>query len=129
MARGRVRSPRIKESESPYSQAIRVSNLLFIAGQVALDESGSLVGRGDVAAQTHQVMKNIAALCEAAGARIDDVVKYTVYLTDVRDFATVREVRTQYMHGPDYPASTLIGDIALAAPEFLVEIEAIVSLE
>ena len=80
----------------PYSQAIAASwrhSLLFCSGQIALDpQSGELVGEGDVAAQTRQVMDNLGAVLEAGGASFDSVVKTTIFLADMGDFAVVNEI-------------------------------------
>ncbi len=128
MPRERILSPRVKEGPA-YSQAMKAGDLLFLSGQVSQDADGNLVGVGDVTAQTRQVLGNMRALIEAAGATLDDVVKLTVYVVDINDGAKVREVRSEFFGGPDYPASTLVGDIKLARPEFLVEIEAVVALK
>ena len=127
MPRQRVLSPQVKEGPT-YSQAMRAGTLLFVSGQVSLDANGDLVGVGDAGVQTRQVMTNLQAMCAAAGATLNDVVKLTVYITNIDDYAMVREVRGEFFTGPEYPASTLIANIALARPEFLVEIEAVVTL-
>lgn len=76
----------------PYSQAVQVGGLLFCSGQIPLDPViGEIVG-GDVTAQTNQVMKNLAAVLAAAGAGFDDVVKTTIFLVDMQDFAAVNQV-------------------------------------
>jgi 2-iminobutanoate/2-iminopropanoate deaminase len=76
----------------PYSQAIQVGNLLFCSGQIPLDPTSGEVVAGEVREQTEQVMKNIAAVLTAAGAAFDDVVKTTIFLVDMNDFAVVNEV-------------------------------------
>jgi len=77
----------------PYSQAIRTGNLLFCSGQIPLDPvSGEIVGGNDIEAQTKQVMQNIAAVLEAAGANFDQVVKTTIYLVDMADFPKVNAI-------------------------------------
>ena len=74
----------------PYNQAVRAGNLLFCSGQIALDpDSGILVGEGDVALETRQVLTNLVAVLAAAGARPDQVVRTTVFLADLADFVTV----------------------------------------
>ena len=125
--RERIQHPAVSEGPM-YSQAIRSGDTLYLSGQVSLDADGNLVGEGDAAAQVRQVYDRIKLLCEAAGGSIDGTLKLTVYLKDISDFATVRAIRGEYFSGPDYPASTLIANIELARPEFLVEIEAIVAL-
>ncbi len=99
-------------------------SVLFIAGQVALDRSGKVVGKGDVSAQTEQVLRNLQLALAAEGASLNDVAKINVYVTDVRFREEIQKVRAKYFpRNP--PASTLIGVTALAQPDFLLEIEAI----
>lgn len=128
MPRERILSPNVKEGPA-YSQAMKAGDLLFLSGQVSTDPDGNIVGVGDVEAQTRQVLANMKALIEAAGATLDDIVKLTVYVVDINDGAKVRAVRQEFFGGPEFPASTLVGDIKLALPEFLVEIEAVVTLK
>lgn len=108
----------------PYSHGVKAGGLLFVAGQVALDGAGQVVGKGDVTAQARQVMENIKAILEAGGASLDDVVKVTLFVTDMADLPKVLEVRKQYFRAP-YPAATAVQVSALANPDFLVEIEAV----
>jgi reactive intermediate/imine deaminase len=102
--------------------------LVFIAGQVAADATGSIVGKGDFRAQTKQVYENLRTAVAAAGATMADVVKINVYVTDVSQIATMREIRQQYFSN-NPPASTLVQVVALARPEYMIEIEAIVAVE
>ena len=91
----------------PYSQAIKIGNSLFISGQIPVDpKSGELV-EGDIRAQTHQVLKNIKAIVEAAGGTLNNVIKVTVYLDDMDDFAEMNEVYSQYF-SESKPARTTI---------------------
>src|SRR5689334_15849847 len=84
----------------PYSQAIRAGEFLFLSGQIPLDPiSGEIVG-GDVAAQTHQVMRNLASVLTAAGASLSDVVRTTIFLADLADFAAVNAVYGGYFAPP-----------------------------
>jgi 2-iminobutanoate/2-iminopropanoate deaminase len=76
----------------PYSQAIRAGSLIFLSGQVPLDPATGAIVEGDTAAQTRQVMKNLAAVLDAAGCTFADVVRSTIYLVDMNDFAAVNEV-------------------------------------
>lgn len=76
----------------PYSQAVRAGNLVFFSGQIPLDPQSGVVVEGGVAAQTEQVMKNMAAMLDAAGLNFDHVVKTTIFLVDLADFATVNEI-------------------------------------
>jgi 2-iminobutanoate/2-iminopropanoate deaminase len=101
---------------------------VFIAGQVAADAKGGVVGKGDFAAQTKQVFENLSAAVKAAGGTMADVAKINVYVTDVSQIGAFREVRQQYFTG-NPPASTFVQVVALARPEFLVEVEAIVAVD
>ena len=76
----------------PYSQAVQAGGLLFCSGQIPLDPATGEIVAGDVAAQARQVMSNIAAMLTAAGVTFDDVVKTTIYLTDMADFSVVNEI-------------------------------------
>ena len=100
---------------------------IYISGQVALDETGALVGGDDLGAQTTQVMKNLGLALKAAGASFADVVKITTYVVDYRpeQRAVLGQARGPFFAGRTPPASTLVGVQALAAPDWLVEIEAI----
>jgi 2-iminobutanoate/2-iminopropanoate deaminase len=84
----------------PYSQAIRAGSLLFLSGQIPLDPKTSAIVEGDVSAQTHQVFANLKAILEAGGTTFDTVVKTTVYLADMNDFATVNEIYGTYFSSP-----------------------------
>lgn len=81
---------------SHYTDAVRFGNLLFVSGVAPLDQDNRLVGEGNVIAQTHQVHANLAAVLEHAGASFADVLKVTVFLTDVNDRAKVNTVRRKY---------------------------------
>jgi reactive intermediate/imine deaminase len=102
--------------------------LVFIAGQVAADATGAVVGKGDFKAQTRQVYENLKTAVEAAGATMADVAKINVYVTDISQIAAMREVRQQFFTG-NPPASTLVQVVALARPEYLIEVEAIVAVD
>ena len=110
----------------PYSPAIKAGGLLFISGQIPLDPiSGQLVG-GDVSAQTEQVMRNIEALLAAAGAGFGHVVRTTVFLTDLNDFAVMNEVYLRYVVAPP-PARTTV-QVSRLPRDVRVEIDAIAIL-
>jgi len=100
---------------------------IYIAGQIALDKDGTVVGAGNMKAQAEQVFKNLQAALEAAGAKFSDVVKMNTYITDMEQAPAVREVRARYF-GDTTPASTLVQVARLARPEFLLEIEVIAAL-
>ena len=109
-----------------YSNAVRVDSgpLLFISGQVALDGDGKLVGEGNLRAQAVQVHENIKAIVEAEGATMADIVKVTVYVTDMRAFDDIADIREGYFPS-DGPASVICEVSALAWPQFMIEVEAV----
>ena len=100
---------------------------IYIAGQVAQDERGQVVGRGDFSAQATQVFENLKKALSSAGADFKDLVKITVYLTDARYREPLGEVRSKYLKDP-LPASTLVVVAVLAQPDYLLEIEGIAVL-
>lgn len=110
----------------PYSQAIKASSLVFLSGQIPLDPESMEIVPGDVAAQTHQVFKNLIAVSEAAGGSLANAVKLTIYVTDLGDFATVNEIMASYFSEP-YPARATIQVSALPKGA-AVEIDAILAL-
>ena len=97
---------------------------IYISGQVSLDKSGNVVGKGDFAAQTTQVFENLKSALAAAGATFDNVVKVTMFVTDMSNIATLRSIRLKYW-GKNPPASTLVQIGKLALEDFMIEIEAI----
>jgi reactive intermediate/imine deaminase len=115
------------EPISHYTEAVRFGDLLFVSGLAPLDEAGNLVGGDDVAEQTRKVFENMASILAATGATFADVLRVTVYLTDVDDRSLINPVRQEYF-GTSRPASTLIEVSALAIPGMKVEIEAVVGL-
>ena len=110
----------------PYSQAVRAGSLLFVSGQIPIDPStGDLTG-GDVAAQTRRVLDSIGAILEAAGASLDHVVRTTVYLADLNDFAAMNEVYATYFPSPAPARATV--QAARLPKDARVEIDVIASL-
>ena len=98
------------------------TRLLHISGQVAMDEQGKLVGRGDIRDQTTQALRNFEVLVREAGGEMGDVCRITVYLLRREDLPTVMEVRREFFKDP-YPATTAVVVSGLANPDWLVEIE------
>ena len=125
--REEIRVPGLAEPISHYTDAVRAGDLLFVSGFVPVDGDGRLVGGDDVVAQTRQVFANLAAVLAAAGATFADVVKVTVYLTDIDDRARINPVR-QDIFGDTRPASTLVEVSALATPGARVEVDAVALL-
>jgi reactive intermediate/imine deaminase len=112
----------------PYNQAVRAGNLLFCSGQIALDPaSGSLVGAGDVARETRQVLANLVAVLDAAGARPSQVVRTTVFLADLADFATVNGLYAEVFGAGVSPARACV-QVAALPKGARVEIDAIAVL-
>jgi len=107
-----------------YSHAAKAGNLIFVAGQIAQDLEGNLVGRGDIEAQAVQIFENLRAVLKAAGATLDDVVKLTTYTTNVAYRAKIAEVRARYFTSY-FPPNTFIVVASLATPDYLLEIEAV----
>jgi enamine deaminase RidA (YjgF/YER057c/UK114 family) len=129
MPRTKVNIPDVAEAgPGLWSNCIRAGDLLFISGQVArpLEGGKALVG-GDEYAQTRQIFTRIEHMCKAAGGSLDDVVKMTIFMVNIRNNTEVWRARREFFHG-DFPASTLVEVRALASPETLVEIEAIANL-
>jgi 2-iminobutanoate/2-iminopropanoate deaminase len=117
----------LNEPISHYTDAVRFGNMLFVSGMGPLAEDGSLVGGEDVAEQARQVLHNLGAVLKSAGASPADVLKVTVYLTDIGDRTLINPVRREFF-GDARPASTLVEVSALAIPGMKVEIEAVVGL-
>ena len=119
-------SPPIKPH---YSNSIRIESgpLLFVAGQVALDHDGNLVGKDDIRAQAKQVLENIRLIVEANGGTMADLAQVTVYVRDITAFNTISDIRETYFPS-DGPASAIVEVSALAWPEFLIEISAVAAL-
>ena len=112
----------------PYNQAVRAGNLLFCSGQIALDPtSGSLVGAGDVALETRQVLANLLAVLDAAGAKPSQVVRTTVFLADLADFATVNGLYAEVFGAGVSPARACV-QVAALPKGARVEIDAIAVL-
>lgn len=108
----------------PLAQAKQVGNTIYVSGQVAYDANGTLVGEGDMKAQTRQVYENIKTVLTAAGAKLEDVVKINTYITDQSKFMDMLEVRSE-IFGANPPASTAVVVAGLAFPGLLIEVEAI----
>lgn len=110
----------------PYSQAIKCAGLVFLSGQIPLDPTTMEVVEGGIEAQTHQVFKNLIAVCEAAGGSLAHAAKLTIYLTDLGDFAKVNAIMAEYFSEP-YPARATI-QVSALPKGVAVEIDAVLSL-
>jgi 2-iminobutanoate/2-iminopropanoate deaminase len=107
----------------PYSQAIRAGGFIFLSGQIALDPASGAVVAGGVSEQTRQVMRNLAAVLAAAGSGLDRVVKTTIFLRSLEDFAEVNRVYAEYL-GEAKPARATV-EVSRLPKDVLVEIEAV----
>jgi 2-iminobutanoate/2-iminopropanoate deaminase len=121
-----IQTPQAPAPVGPYNQAIRATGMMvFCSGQIALNPStGEIVGQGDVAQQTVQVMQNLEAVLQAAGASWTDVVKTTVFLADMNDFATVNGVYARYFDEATAPARACV-QVARLPKDVQVEVDCI----
>jgi len=122
-----VSSPDAPKAIGPYSQAVRAGQLLFLSGQVPLDPATGQLIDGDIAAQTRRVFDNLGAVLKAGGRSFGDVVRTTVFLADMNDFAAVNEVYGQYFQEP-YPARATV-QVARLPKDARVEIDLIATYE
>jgi 2-iminobutanoate/2-iminopropanoate deaminase len=122
-----VSSPDAPKAIGPYSQAVRAGQLLFLSGQVPLDPATGEIVSGDIAAQTRRVLENLAAVLKAGGRSFSDVVRTTVFLADMSDFAEVNKVYGSYFSEP-YPARATV-QVARLPKDARVEIDVIASYE
>jgi 2-iminobutanoate/2-iminopropanoate deaminase len=111
----------------PYSQGLRVGDLLFCSGQIPLDPSSGELVKEDIQGQTRRCLQNLEAVCEAAGASLSNAVRCTVYLGDIGDFARVNEVYAEFFDDAEPPARVAIAAAGLPKGAD-VEIDAIVAL-
>jgi len=105
-----------------YSRAVRIGSMVWVAGTTATGPDGRIVGPGDPAAQTRQVLENVKAALERAGASLDHVVRTRIYVRNVADWETIGRVHGQYF-GRVRPAATMVEVSGLVDPDMLVEIE------
>ncbi|MEZ5066193.1 MAG: RidA family protein [bacterium] len=127
MGRKKVRTDNAPEAIGPYSQAIRAKGMIFTAGQIALVPGTKALAEGGVAEQTEQVLRNLAAVLEAGGSSLERIVKTTVYLKDMADFAAMNEVYARHL-GEAAPARSTVAVRGLPL-DALVEIDAVALLD
>lgn len=101
---------------------------VYLAGQVAFDSTGQLVGAGDFRAQAQRVYENLRRALTSVGGSLEDVVKTTTFITDLKNLSTLREVRAQFARSGRPPANTLVVVSSLARPELMIEVEAVAVL-
>ena len=112
MAKQAIQTKDAPAAIGTYSQAIRAGNTIYLSGQIPLDPKSMQLVTGDTRAEIERVFDNLAAVAAAAGASLDNAVRITVYLTDLKNFALVNEVMAEYFREP-YPARAAIGVAAL----------------
>ena len=122
-----ISSPNAPKAIGPYSPAVRAGQLLFVSGQVPIDPSTGNIIAGDIPAQTRRVLDNVAALLSAGGRSFADVVRTTVFLADMNDFAAMNEVYGQYFSDP-YPARATV-EVARLPKDARIEIDVIASYD
>jgi len=125
-----INNPELNAPVGRFSQAVKcdaAGQFLFVSGLTSRAPDGSLVGDGDIELQTVTILENMTKLVEHAGGKLSDVVKVTVYVTDMRYFDKVQEVRGRYFH-PPLPSSAMIEVSKFATPGMLIEIDAIAAI-
>lgn len=120
----RIYPPGIAAPRGPYSPAVRAGDFIYVSGQVPVDPATNQAVVGDIKAETRQVLNNIRRILEGCGASMADVVRCGVFLTDVKDFAAMNEVYTEFF-GEIKPARTTISVPALPLPGAKIEIDAV----
>jgi reactive intermediate/imine deaminase len=125
MTKEPIETKKAPQAIGTYSQAIRTGNTVYLSGQIGLDPETMQMAEG-IEAQTHRVFQNLRAVAEAAGGRLDDMVKLTVYLTDLVHFPRINEIMAGYFSRP-YPARAAVG-VAGLPRNAMVEIEAVMVL-
>lgn len=130
MAKEKIATAHAPAAIGPYSQAIRLGNLIFTAGQIALDPANQQVVGGGIVEQTTRVLENLKAILESAGSSLQQVVKTTVFLRDMNDFAAMNAIYAQYMapEGAMAPARTTV-EVTRLPKDVLIEIEVIAEHE
>jgi reactive intermediate/imine deaminase len=126
MSRNIVHTDKAPAALGPYSQAVRHGDLVFLSGQVAIDPASGKLVAGGIEAQARQVFRNLRSVCEAAGGDLDSILKLTIYLVDLGNFAKVNAVMADLFAAP-YPARATIGIAALPLGAE-VEVEAVLGL-
>jgi len=122
---------RMTDGKRLYSQVVTAaasSRIVFVSGQIARDERGEVVGKGDMRAQMVQVIANLEICLKAAGASLRHIVKMTTFVTDITEFANHADLRAKYF-GDAPPASSTVEVSRLAGPDYLIEIEAIAVID
>ena len=128
MARTPIAPPDMKDQRPRYTLGWRVGNTIYVAGQLPYDKDGNIVGPADIKAQARRCLHNVQRVVETGGGTMNDVVKVTVFVKDIRFREAYGEARTEFF-GPNPPASTFVQIANLTPPDALIEIEAIAVVE
>ena len=129
MAKIRIETDRVAKTKKPYSQGVKVTSgtLVFTSGVISRDQDGQVVGKGDIREQTRQCLRNIAGIIEGGGGSLNDLVKMTVFITNLADYDGMNEIRQEVLNDIDFGSSTV--KVSLNNPEALIEIEAVASVD
>lgn len=118
------------DPKGTFSQAVRAGNLIYTTGLTARDVTGKIIGKGDVRVQARQVFENIKNILASQGATMDDVVKRTIYMRDIKQLPEVYKVMSEYFTNPSsFPACSCIQPANLADPDYLVEVEVVAAVK
>jgi reactive intermediate/imine deaminase len=126
MTRQIIKTGNAPAAIGPYSQAVKHGDTVYLSGQIPLDPATMEVVSGDIGAQAHRVFKNLLSVCTAAGSDLGGILKLNIYMTDLKNFATVNQVMAEYFSEP-YPARATVGVAALPLGVG-IEVEAVLGL-
>jgi reactive intermediate/imine deaminase len=127
MAKTIINTDKAPQAIGTYSQAVKVNNTVYLSGQIPLEPETMEMVEGDIEAQIRRVFENLTAVCEAAGGKLQDIVKLNIFLTDLGNFATVNRVMAEYFEQP-YPARAAIG-VSQLPKDAEVEMDGVVELD
>jgi reactive intermediate/imine deaminase len=127
MAKTIINTDKAPQAIGTYSQAVKVNNTVYLSGQIPLEPETMEMVEGDIEAQIRRVFENLTAVCEAAGGKLQDIVKLNIFLTDLGNFATVNRVMAEYFEQP-YPARAAIG-VSQLPKDAEVEMDGILELD
>jgi 2-iminobutanoate/2-iminopropanoate deaminase len=132
MVRREIRSPSLPAPMrgGAFSSGVEAPSgrTVYVSGQVSMDAEGNVVGEGDIKAQTEAVLEHVKTVVEEAGGGMEDIVKLTVFITDMGLYDEIHEVRRRYFREP-FPASSMVEVSALIDPRLLIEVEAVAVIE
>ena len=127
MAKTIINTDKAPQAIGTYSQAVKVNNTVYLSGQIPLEPETMEMVEGDIEAQIRRVFENLTAVCEAAGGKLQDIVKLNIFLTDLGNFATVNRVMAEYFEQP-YPACAAIG-VSQLPKDAEVEMDGVLELD